>query len=108
MRLKFSKQLDKDNERNKTTVDIIKNKCGSPWGKAEFKINWSEGIDKMQEIIEAAVEFKLLTKGGAWYTLENGAKIQGDDGMKQFLRDNEEFAQQLEKQTIEKIKAAQV
>lgn len=103
MRMKYTKSLDKENETNKTTVEVIKNKCGSPWGKAQFMIDWGYGINRMQEVIDLAVEYKLLTKAGGWFTV-NESKIQGDGGMRQFLRDNEEYCQQLEKDLMEKIK----
>jgi recombination protein RecA len=112
MRMKFNKSVDKEGESNKTTVEIIKNKCGCPFGKAEFRINWGTGIDKMQEIIDAAVEFKLILKGAAgWYTIEQGEgeekvqiKLQGDNKVKEFLRDNDGYAQLLESEVLQRIK----
>jgi len=107
MRFKFSKSVDKEGESNKTTVEIIKNKCSCPYGKAEFRIQWGKGVDRWQEIIDAAVEFKLITKGGAgWYTV-NETKLQGDEKVKQFLSDNPEYAEYLEQQVRERIKEAQ-
>lgn len=105
MRLKITKSLDKEKELNKTTVEVIKNKCAVPGGKAVFNIDWGKGINRMQEIISIAVEFKLLTRGGAgWYTISEDVKIQGDEKMEQFLADNPEFAQMLEQDVIQKIK----
>jgi recombination protein RecA len=104
MRFKVSKQLDKANNNNKTTVEVIKNKCGAPFGKAEFLIQWGEGIDRLQEIIDLSVEYKFINKAGAgWYTLETGNKIQGDVNLKQFLSDNIEYKDELEKRVLEKI-----
>lgn len=104
MRVKFAKvQTEKDRESNKTEVNIIKNKCGSPWGKAIFHINWGKGIDRLQEVIDFAIEFKFISKAGAWFTLDNGSKIQGDEGMKTFLEDNPEFTEDLENKVMEKL-----
>lgn len=106
IRMKFTKSVDKDGEANKTTVEVIKNKCSVPYGKAQFLISWGKGIDKMQEIIDAAVEFKLISKGGAgWYTIGE-TKLQGDEKVKVFLADNPEYAAQLEEQVVAKIKEA--
>ncbi len=107
MRMKFTKSVDKEGESNKTTVEVIKNKCNVPYGKAEFRINWGKGIDRMQEIVDIAVELKFLTKGGAgWYTIGE-TKLQGDEKLKQFLADNPEYTEQLTKQVLDKIKNPQ-
>lgn len=103
MRVKLSKSVDKEKQLNKTTAEIIKNKCACPFGKATFNIGGAKGVDRMQEILDIAVEYKILNKGGAWYTLEGGAKVQGDEGMKAFLRDNEEFAKSLEQSVVKAI-----
>lgn len=106
MRLKVSKSLDKEQELNKTTVEVIKNKCAPPFGKASFNICWGIGIDRLKEVIDLSVEFGILKKGGAWITLEDGeSKIQGDEKMKEYLKDNPEYTQDLEKRLIELIKA---
>lgn len=105
IRVKFSKSIDKEKESNKTTAEFIKNKCGTPYGKAEFRINWGHGIDRMQEIIDLAVEFKIITKGGAgWYTIGEGTKLQGDEKLKEFFADNVEWAQDIETKVLNKLK----
>lgn len=104
MRYKVSKSADKEKELNKTTVEVIKNKCAAPFGKAEFKIEWGVGISREQEIIDLAVDFELLKKGGAgWYTVGD-TKLQGDQAVKEFLRDNPEFSKELETNVLTKIK----
>lgn len=106
MRFKVSKSADKVNELNKTTIEVIKNKCGVPFKKAEFKVNWGTGIDRMQEIVDLAVEFGMFKRAGAgWTTLEDGeTKLQGDEKVKEYLADNTEYTQDLEKRIIELIK----
>lgn len=101
VRLKISKSVDKATENNKTTVEVVKSKVGAPFGKAEFLIKWNEGVDRLQEIIDLAVEQGILKLGGAgWYTLESGAKIQGDVALKEFLEDNPEYKQELENKVL--------
>lgn len=100
MRLKMSKQVDKEAETNKTKVEVIKNKCGVPFGKAEFLINWGTGIDRLQEVIDLAVEKKLIElKGAGWYVV-NGEKLQGDEKVKDYLRKNDVYLQEIEKQVL--------
>lgn len=105
VRMKVSKVIEKNASQNKTTVEVIKNKCGVPFGKAEFKIIWGLGIDRTMEIIDFAVELELLKLGGAgWYTIDEQTKVQGDANMKQFLMDNPEYAKELENKVLAIIK----
>lgn len=103
VRLKITKVLDKPAELNKTTVEVVKNKCACPGGKAVFNIGWGTGVDRLQEIVDLAVEYKLLQKGGAgWYTIGE-TKIQGDDALKQFLSDNEAYSESLQQEVLVKM-----
>ncbi len=103
IRYKVSKVLEKDKETNKTTVEVIKNKCACPFGKATFGILWGIGVDRPQELLDLAVEWKILNKAGAWYTLEGDVKVQGDAEMKKFLADNEGFALDVEGKVLNAI-----
>lgn len=104
MRVSIAKSIDKEHDLNKTTATIIKSKVSPPFGKAEFNIVWAKGVDRQQEIIDIASEFKILNKAGGWYTLDGGAKIQGDNGMKRFMLDNSEYATDLEDKVITLLK----
>ena len=108
IRYKVSKVLEKENESNKTTVEVIKNKCAAPWGVAKFSVNWGTGVDRWQEIVDLAVEYRILSKTakGGWYTVGgdgtegSGTKVQGDEALKVFLSDNEAYATSLEKEVL--------
>ena len=103
IRLKVARSVDKLNENSRTTVEVIKNKCGIPFGKAEFNINWGEGIDKVAEVIDLAADYKLINKGGAWYTIEEN-KLQGINGVKAFMKDNPEYFEELKNKVIKILK----
>lgn len=104
MRYKVSKTVDKLNDQNKTTVEVIKNKCGVPFGKAEFVIKWGHGIDRWQEIIDLAVENDLLKLGGAgWYSINDDTKIQGDARLKEYLMEHTQYANELETSVLKII-----
>ena len=90
---------DKINELNKTTVDVIKNKLASPFGVAKFAIEWGTGIDKLGEIIDYAVDFDIIKKGGAWFTYGD-SKFQGTDKLKNFLEENSDILLDIESQVI--------
>ena len=105
MRIKFAKiQTEKDKESSKTEVNVIKNKCGSPYGKAVFSIEWGTGIDRLRELVDFAQELDMIKLGGAgWYTIGE-TKLQGMDKVKEFLNDNPEYSADLEAKVMEKIK----
>lgn len=104
MRFKVSKTVEKEDHNNKTKVEVIKNKCASPFGKCEFHIIWGEGVDRKREIIELASEFDLIKSGGAGWVTIGETKLQGIDKVKEFLTDNPEYSLELEKQVITKLK----
>jgi len=104
------KEVSTEKEANKTVATVTKNKCAKPFGVAEFEIAWGEGINRMKEIIDAAIEFKLIDKGGSWYTVKNldtGEQIhkcQGEVELRKFLEDNESYMICLEELVINKLK----
>ena len=103
VRWKIWKINDKDNESNKTTIDVIKSKVGKPFGKAVISILWGVGFDKIGEIINYAIEFDLITKGGAgWLTLGE-YKAQGNEKMKELFMEHPEIYEQLEKDVMNKL-----
>ena len=86
---------------NHVKVKVVKNKLAPPFRIAEFDIMYGEGISKSGEIVDLAVANDIMDKSGSWYAYD-GAKIaQGRDSAKQFLLDNPEVAEEIER----KIKA---
>lgn len=82
---------------NHTRVKVVKNKVAPPFHEAEFDIMYGEGISKLGEIIDLAVKLEIIDKGGAWFTVGD-QRIQGRDGVKQYLRENPEICDQIEAQ----------
>ncbi|MBQ3952574.1 MAG: recombinase RecA, partial [Oscillospiraceae bacterium] len=76
---------------NHTRAKIVKNKVAPPFKEAEFDIMYGEGISKIGEIVDLAVKLDIIEKGGAWYTYGE-TRIQGRDGMKQYLKDYPDVA----------------
>jgi recombination protein RecA len=103
VRWKVWKMNDKPNELNKTTIDVIKNKLGNPFGQAKIDILWGVGFDRLGEIIDYACEFNLIKKGGPWYTISEDIKLQGANAVKTFLQDNPEFLKELTDKVMNKI-----
>ncbi len=92
---------------NRTKVKVVKNKVAPPFRVTEFDIMYGEGISKAGDILDCAVEAKLIEKAGAWYSL-NGTRIgQGRENAKEYLRNHPEEMNALEAAIKEKYIPAQ-
>lgn len=87
---------------NRTRVKVVKNKVAPPFRQVEFDIIFGEGISKVGEIIDMGVELGILQKSGSWFAYGDSKIGQGRDAVKQFLNDNPEVADDVER----KIRAA--
>jgi len=81
---------------NKTRVKIVKNKVAPPFKLAEFDIMYGEGISKVGEIIDLAVESEIINKSGSWFSYEGTKLGQGRDAVKTLLKDNPDLMETLE------------
>ncbi len=91
----------------RTKVKIVKNKVAPPFKSAEFDIMYGTGISKEGEILDMAVEFDIIHKGGSWFSYGDRRLGQGRDNVKAMIKDDPEFAQTLEKQIKEKMAEVQ-
>ena len=88
---------------NETKVKVVKNKVAPPFKTAEFDILFGEGISRQGEIIDMGVNAKVIEKSGAWYAYQ-GEKIgQGRDNAREFLRENEALAFEIENKVRESL-----
>ena len=87
---------------NKTRVKVVKNKVAPPFKLAEFDIMYGEGVSKVGEVLDIAVEFEIIQKSGSWFSYEETKLGQGRDAVKQMIKDNPDLMDELET----KIKAA--
>ena len=85
---------------NHTRAKVVKNKLAPPFKEAEFDIMYGEGISRVGEIVDLGVKLEIIEKGGAWFTVEDN-RIQGRDGVKQFLVDNPDVCERIEAQIRE-------
>ncbi len=82
---------------NRTRAKIVKNKVAPPFKEAEFDIIYGEGISKIGEITDLAVKLEIIDKAGAWFTVGD-QRIQGRDGVKEYLRVNPDVCNSIEQQ----------
>ncbi len=88
---------------NRTRVKVVKNKMAPPFKQAEFDIMYGEGISREGGLIDMGVEHGFVKKSGAWYTYDGDQLGQGKDNARNFLRDNPDLADELEKKIKEKL-----
>src|SRR3954467_1236994 len=88
---------------NRTRVKVVKNKVAPPFKLAEFDIMYGQGISREGGLIDVGVEAGLVRKAGAWYTYEGDQLGQGKENSRNFLRDNPDLANELEKRILEKL-----
>ena len=88
---------------NRTRAKVVKNKLAPPFKEAEFDIMFGEGISKEGNILDAAVEYDVIQKGGAWYSYDGNHIGQGRDKTKEYMRQNPEFTDMIYKKVIDKI-----
>ena len=81
---------------NRTRVKIVKNKLAPPFRDAEFDILYNQGISYEGDLIDKAVEKKLIDKSGAWYSYKGERLGQGRDNAKQFIREHPDLAATLD------------
>ncbi len=82
---------------NRTRAKVVKNKVAPPFREAEFDIMYGEGISRIGEIIDLGVKLEVIDKAGAWFTV-NGQRIQGRDGVRDYLVNNPEACEAVEQQ----------
>ncbi len=92
-----------DSVGNRTRVKVVKNKVSPPFKVAEFDILYGIGISREGGLIDLGVEQGIVRKSGAWYTYDGDQLGQGKENARNFLRDNPDLANEIEKKIKEKL-----
>ncbi len=88
---------------NRTRIKVVKNKMAPPFKQAEFDILYGHGISREGSLLDLGVEHGIVRKSGAWYTYEGDQLGQGKENSRNFLRDNPDLANEIEKKIKEKL-----
>jgi recombination protein RecA len=88
---------------NRTRVKVVKNKMAPPFKTAEMDILYGIGVSREGGLIDLGVEQAIVRKSGAWYTYEGDQLGQGKENARNFLRENEDMANEIEKRIKEKL-----
>ena len=81
---------------NRTRVKVVKNKVAPPFKEAQFDILYNEGISRMGDLVDTAVEAAIIAKSGSWFSYKEDRIGQGRDAVKQFLLSNPQTAQEID------------
>ncbi len=100
-------QIKKGEERigHNAKVKIVKNKLAPPFREAVVEIYYGEGISREADLINLGEELGFIKKSGSWYSYGNIRLGQGKENARQFLKENPEIAEEIEKKILETINA---
>jgi recombination protein RecA len=88
---------------SRVRVKVVKNKVAAPFKQAELDLIWGTGFSREGGLIDIGVEQGFVRKSGAWYTYEGDQLGQGKENARNFLRDNPDLADEIEKKIKEKL-----
>ena len=87
---------------NRTRIKVVKNKMAPPFREAEFDIMYGEGVSREGDLIDIAVEHKIIEKSGAWFSYSGERLGQGRENVKTYLKEHIELRTTIE----EKVRKA--
>lgn len=91
---------------NRVRVKVIKNKVAPPFREAEFDIVYGEGISKVGNVLDMAVNLDIVEKSGSWFSY-NGNRIgQGRENVKKYLKENSKILEEVESKVRENFAKA--
>ncbi|MGA9119373.1 MAG: recombinase RecA [Bacteroidota bacterium] len=88
---------------NRTRVKVVKNKVAPPFREAQFDILYNEGISRLGDLIDTAVEQNIIGKSGSWFSYKEDRIGQGRDAVKKYLQENEKVWRVIDVETRKKL-----
>ena len=92
---------------NRTRCKVVKNKVAPPFKECEFDIMYGQGISRVGEVLDMAVDLDIVKKGGAWFSYGEMKLGQGRDNSKENLLNNPDIMKEIEDKIKEKLNAEQ-
>ncbi|MEW6770401.1 MAG: recombinase RecA [Bacillota bacterium] len=81
---------------SRVRAKVVKNKLAPPFRQAEFDILYGEGISKEGSLLDAALELKIITKTGTWYSYGEDRLGQGRENVREYLKEHPEVVREIE------------
>jgi recombination protein RecA len=88
---------------NRTRVKVVKNKVAPPFREAQFDILYNEGISRLGDLIDVAVDHNVIVKAGSWFSYKTDRIGQGRDAVKKYLQENEKIAREIDTEMRKKL-----
>ncbi|MBX3382622.1 MAG: recombinase RecA [Phycisphaeraceae bacterium] len=86
---------------SRTRARVVKNKVAPPFRDAEFDIMYTEGISAAGDLLDLAVDSKIVQKSGAWFSYGEVRVGQGREASKQFLKDNPDLFKEIRQKVLD-------
>jgi len=83
---------------NRTKAKIVKNKLAPPFKVAEFEILYGRGISREGSLLDVATSLGITKRTGSWYSYGDTRLGQGRDNSRNFLEENPDISDELERQ----------
>lgn len=81
---------------NRTKVKVVKNKVAPPFKEVEFDLMYGEGISKEGDLLDLAVNNKIVDKSGAWFSFKGDRLGQGRENVKNMLKSDPALSSRIE------------
>ena len=91
---------------HRVRVKVVKNKVAPPFREAEFDLVYNEGISKVGNIVDMAVNLDIIVKSGSWFSYKGEKICQGRENVKKYLTDNPEIMNEVEKKVRDNFEKA--
>ena len=92
---------------NRTKIKVVKNKIAAPFRSAEFDIMYNEGVSKVGDVLDLAVQYGVFDKAGAFIKYDGETIGQGREAVKRVLKEKPEFFAEIEQKVREKAEASE-
>ena len=108
MDIRKTENIKQDGEivGSRARVKVVKNKVAPPFREAEFDIVYGKGISKEGNILDIAVNLNIIEKSGSWFSYKGNRLGQGRENVKQYLKDNPDFMNEVEAKIRENFEQA--
>lgn len=88
---------------NRTRAKVVKNKVAPPFKEAQFDILYNEGISRLGDLVDTAVEQNVIAKSGSWFSYKEERIGQGRDAVKTFLQTNQNISKEIDTELRKKL-----
>ena len=92
---------------NRTKIKVVKNKIAAPFRSAEFDIMYNEGVSKVGDVLDLAVQYGVFDKAGAFIKYNGETIGQGREAVKRVLKEKPEFFAEIEQKVREKAEVSE-